>query len=110
MGYNSDNCSVMKGSKNSVLSRLLGKQPRLINMGCICHLANLATAAGVKKIPYPIDELLVDIFYHFHHRYTIFDNIYLRFFHILMPWKQRAKRLILLIVSFIPQNLTFQNL
>ena len=67
LAYNSDNCSVMKGSKNSVLSRLLDKQPKLVNMGCICHLANLATGAGVKKIPHPIDDLLVDIFYHFHH-------------------------------------------
>ena len=67
LAYNSDNCSVMKGSRNSVLSRLLEKQPKMVNMGCICHLTNLVTAAGVKKIPYPIDDLLVDIFYHFHH-------------------------------------------
>nr|XP_022334271.1 uncharacterized protein LOC111131162 [Crassostrea virginica] len=56
----------MKGKKNSVLSRVKEAQPHVMDIGCICHLANLCCQAGVKTIPYPIDEMLVDIYYHFH--------------------------------------------
>lgn len=57
----------MKGRKNSVISRIMEAQPHVMDIGCICHLANLCCKAGVKTIPYAIDEMLVDIFYHFHH-------------------------------------------
>ncbi|XP_078315534.1 SCAN domain-containing protein 3-like [Crassostrea virginica] len=67
LAYSSDNCSTMKGKKNSVLSRVKEAQPHVMDIGCIiCHLANLCCQAGVKTIPYPIDEMLVDIYYHFH--------------------------------------------
>jgi len=68
MGFSSDNCSTMKGRKNSVLSRVMETQPDVMDIGCICHLANLCCQAGVKMIPVAIDEMLVDVYYHFHHR------------------------------------------
>ena len=68
IGFMSDNCSVMKGRNNSVVSRIRDKQPNLIDIGCICHLANLCCVAGVKELPVPIDEIVVDIFYHFQNR------------------------------------------
>ncbi|CAC5376949.1 unnamed protein product [Mytilus coruscus] len=46
-GFMSDNCSVMKGRKKSLLFRIRQKQPNVVNMGCICHLANLCCGAGV---------------------------------------------------------------
>ena len=67
MSFNSDNCGVMKGKKNSVLSRIKEKQPAVFDMGCITHLANLCCVAGVKALPLPINDFLVDIYYHFHH-------------------------------------------
>lgn len=68
IGFCSDNCSAMKGRKNSVLSRVIEAQPHVFDIGCIYHLANLCCQAGVKKIPYAIDDMLVDVYFHFHHR------------------------------------------
>ena len=34
-------------------------------MGCICHLANLCVAAAVKSLPVNVDDMLVNIYYHF---------------------------------------------
>lgn len=67
LGFVSDNCSTMKGKNNSVLSRIRQIQPDVFDVGCICHLANLCCQAGMKVINVPIDEILVDIYYHFHH-------------------------------------------
>ena len=33
----------------------------------MCHLAALCAAAALKKLPVSIDDLLIDIFYHFKH-------------------------------------------
>lgn len=69
VGYASDNTNSMVGERNSVLSRLREKQPKLIDLGCICHLENLCVVDACKKLLLPIDELLIDVFYHFHNRY-----------------------------------------
>lgn len=50
-GYASDSASVMVGKRNSVLSRLLEKQPKLYSLACVCHLAALGAAAGLKTLP-----------------------------------------------------------
>ena len=64
VGFCSDSASVMVGS---VLSRVLNEQPQVFSLGCICHLAALCAAAGLKALPVSIDNLLIDIFYHFKH-------------------------------------------
>lgn len=69
VGYASDNTNSMVGERNSVLSRLREKQPKLIDLGCICHLENLCVVDACKILLLPIDELLIDVFYHFHNRY-----------------------------------------
>lgn len=56
----------MKGKKNSVLSRIRGEEPDMIDLGCICHLTNLVTNAAVKTLLFKVDDL-VDIYYHFHY-------------------------------------------
>lgn len=68
MGFSSDNCSVMKGRRNSVITCVQAEQLHVVDIGCICHLANLCCSAGVKQFPFPIDEMIVDIFYHFNNR------------------------------------------
>ena len=67
IGFASDTASVMVGKRNSVLSRLLEKQPKLFSLGCLCHLAALCASAAMKKLPVSIDNMLIDIFYHFKH-------------------------------------------
>lgn len=68
IGFSSDNCSVMIGKKNSVLSRVKEANPDVYDLGCVCHLANICTQKAVKTLPLPVDELLVEVYYHFHHR------------------------------------------
>ena len=67
IAFSSDNCSVMKGRHNSVLTRIKNVQPHVLDIGCICHLANLCCQQGVKQLPLPVDELLIDVYYHFAH-------------------------------------------
>ena len=62
IGYASDTASVMVGKNNSVLSRLLRKQPKLFSLGCLCHLGALCAAAALKMLPVSLDELLIDIY------------------------------------------------
>ena len=65
IGFASDNCNVMVGKTNSVLTRVKQKNPDVFSIGSICHLANLCAKVGVKQLSVPIDDLLVDIYYHF---------------------------------------------
>ena len=65
IGFTSDSASVMVGKRNSVLSRVIIQQPDVFSMGCVCHLAALCAAAGLKKLPLSIDDLLIDVYYHF---------------------------------------------
>ena len=55
------------GRRNSVLCRVIQKQSDVFSMGCVCHVAALYAAAALKKLPVCIDNLLIDIFYHFKH-------------------------------------------
>ena len=66
LAYSLGNC--MKEKINSVFSRVKDGIPHVMDIGCICHHANLCCQAAVKTIPYPIDKMLVNIFYHFHNR------------------------------------------
>lgn len=63
--FNSDNCSVMKGQRNGLIAKLRKKNPDIIDVGCVCHLANLAVGAALKTLPMSADDLLADIFNHF---------------------------------------------
>ena len=67
VGFASDSASVMVGIRNSVLSRVRGKQPDVFSLACVCHLAALCAASGLKALPLSVDDLLIDIYYHFKH-------------------------------------------
>ncbi|XP_052212161.1 uncharacterized protein LOC127831212 [Dreissena polymorpha] len=67
VGYSSDNAAVMIGNNNSVLSRIRGKVPNVVNIGRPCHIMSTCTQYGVKKLGVPVDELLHDVFTHFQH-------------------------------------------
>ena len=43
VAFISDNCNTTVGKKNSAV----------FDIGCMCHLANLCTVAGVKALPVP---------------------------------------------------------
>lgn len=63
--FNSDNCSVMKGKRQGLIAKLREVSPRIIDVGCVCHLANLAVGMSLKSLPFRVDDLLTDIFHHF---------------------------------------------
>uniref|UniRef100_A0A8C6LN13 Uncharacterized LOC107389530 n=1 Tax=Nothobranchius furzeri TaxID=105023 RepID=A0A8C6LN13_NOTFU len=65
IAFNSDNASVMKGRHNSVISRLKTSQPHVQDLGCICHLAQLATGCTIKAAQVPVEDILVGIYTHF---------------------------------------------
>lgn len=65
IGFALDSASVTVGKRNSVLSCEISKQPDVSSMGCVCPLAALCATAALKKLPVSIDDLLVDIYYHF---------------------------------------------
>jgi hypothetical protein len=52
----------MVGKHNSVLSRIIAKQPKVYSQGCVCHLANLCLLAGVKCLSVDVDDFFVNIF------------------------------------------------
>lgn len=68
LAFNSDNCSVMKGKHHSVITKLKASQPYVQDVGCICHLAQLATGCGIKAIKAPVEDLLVGVYGHFDKR------------------------------------------
>lgn len=58
----------MKGTNNSVLSRIKAVQPDVFDVGCICHLLNLCCGSVVKQLPISVDDLLIGIYFHFNKR------------------------------------------
>ncbi|KAI0212984.1 hypothetical protein LSAT2_002036, partial [Lamellibrachia satsuma] len=57
----------MKGRHNSVLSRIKNLQPNILDIGCICHLANLCCVQVIKQLPLPVEEVLIDVYFNFNH-------------------------------------------
>ncbi|KAK2185027.1 hypothetical protein NP493_247g02049 [Ridgeia piscesae] len=68
VAFISDNCNTMVGKRNSVVTKIKERNSAVFDIGCVCHLANLCTVAGVKALPVPVEDLLVDVFYHLQHR------------------------------------------
>lgn len=68
VAFTSDNCNVMKGTNNSVFSRIKAVQPDVFDVGCICHLPNLCCGSAVKQLPISVDDLLIGIYFHFNKR------------------------------------------
>ena len=55
----------MVGKKNSVLSRVQeATNNQVFALGCVSHVANLATRALIKEIPQPVEDLLIDTYYY----------------------------------------------
>ena len=68
VSFNSDTCNTMKGQRKGVVRHLFNKQSHMIDLGCICHLENLALKAAIKSLHIYIDSLLVDINTHFYRK------------------------------------------
>ncbi len=62
----SDTFNVIKGVRNGVSAKIRQEQPKVLDIHCICHVVSLCVKSAVKALPIKIDEILVDIYYHFH--------------------------------------------
>lgn len=66
ISFNSDTCNTMKGKHNGVIKHLKDQQPALVDLGCICHIENLALTSAMRTLPVGVDSILVDINTHFY--------------------------------------------
>ena len=66
LSFTSDTCNTMKGARGGVIAKLKLEQQKVIDVYCICHLISLCVKAATKTMSLKIDDLLVDIYYHFH--------------------------------------------
>ena len=57
----------MKGTRSGVQKLIRDECSDVFDVGCICHLADLALKAGMQTLPVDIDHLFVDFFYYFFH-------------------------------------------
>lgn len=57
VGFASYSASVMIGIRNSILSRMQQKQGKIFSLACVCHLAALSAASGLKALPFSVDNL-----------------------------------------------------
>ena len=98
IGFASDSASVMVGKINrlSVLSHVITQQPDVFSMGCVCHLAVLCTAAGLKKLRLSINNLFINVYYHFKKRSYLFSSLLFTIFltDIGNAEKEQVKRVI----------------
>ena len=67
IGWNSDGASVMLGRRNSFVSRLKEKQPRLYVLHCICHVSHLIVSDAMPCIPSYVTSLTENLYWWFHH-------------------------------------------
>lgn len=67
VAFMSDTTNVMKGVRSGVQKLIKNECPKLYDVGCICHLADLTIKAGMETLPVNIDQLFVDVFYFFFH-------------------------------------------
>ena len=67
LGFMSDTTNVMKGARSGVQRLIRNECCHVLDVPCICHLADLAVKAGMQVLPVDIDKLFVDIFYYFYH-------------------------------------------
>ena len=58
----SDTTNVMKGTRSGVQKLIRDECSDVFDVGCICHLADLAIKAGMQTLLVDIDYLFVDVF------------------------------------------------
>ncbi|XP_060858585.1 uncharacterized protein LOC132935958 [Metopolophium dirhodum] len=82
VGFGSDGCSTMMGSKNSVSSRLKITFPGIFVMKCICHSLHLCCSEACKSLPRRIEDFARNVFNFFSHsskrqsQYIEFQNFF----------------------------------
>ena len=58
----SDTTNVMKGTRSGIQKLIRDECSDVFDVGCICHLADLAVKAVMQTLPVDVDHLFVDVF------------------------------------------------
>jgi hypothetical protein len=58
----------MKGVSSGVIAKIKEVQPNIIDVGCICHLSNLAVGASLKNSLFDVDRFLCELCKYFNQR------------------------------------------
>ena len=61
IGFGSDNCSAMMGSKNGFQKLLKDDLPSVFVMGCVCHSLALCASHAVKLLPSYLETFLKNL-------------------------------------------------
>ena len=61
LAFMSDTTNVMKGVRSGVQKLIRNQYPHVFDVGCICHLADLAVKSGMGVLPVDIDQLFVHV-------------------------------------------------
>ena len=78
----SDGANVMRGRNNSVMTRIVTKQPLAYAMYCSCHILALCASKAATRFDDELQNLQVDIAYHFENslkRYAALEEAQVRF-------------------------------
>ena len=67
IGYTPDGANVMRGRKNSLLTRLVEKKADLFSLHCTCHQLHLCASATCRVLPGSIEDFLRQTAYFFDH-------------------------------------------
>ena len=58
--------NVMKDARSGIQKLIKNKCSNILDVGCICHLADLTVKTGLKELPVvDTDKLSIDVFYYF---------------------------------------------
>lgn len=61
IGFASDNCSTMMGSRSGFQARLKGDVPSVFILGCVCHSFALCASHACSHLPSSLEAFLKDI-------------------------------------------------
>lgn len=53
-------------ARSGVKKLIRNECPYVLDVSCICHLADFTVKAGMQALPVNIDQLLIDVFYFYH--------------------------------------------
>ena len=56
LAFMSDTINVMKGARYGVQKLIRNECPHVLDVACICHLADLSVKAGMQALPVDIDQ------------------------------------------------------
>ena len=66
MAFMSDTTNDMKGARSGVQKLIKNECSNILDVVCICHLADLTVKAGMEELPVDIDKLFIDVLYYFY--------------------------------------------